>query len=131
MQSHRWQAVLLCVAVAGLPASAPAQGGGGLSGSDSRVGYIDNAIPATLFRLRFDDAFDDHRPTRAEFFYAKGKPGGPGLAEPEGDVDFQELTAYLEFAPSERLSAFVELPARFVQFQDNPGHSYGSSGSGG
>src|SRR5437016_4980816 len=38
--------------------------------ADSAVGYIDSAIPRTLFRIRADSAFDDTRPDRAEFFYA-------------------------------------------------------------
>src|SRR5437660_1305295 len=37
----------------------------------SDVGYIDSAIPRTLLRLRADSAFNDNRPDRAEFFYAK------------------------------------------------------------
>lgn len=118
------KATFACVvALLLMPRLAPAQGTGGLSSSDSRVGYIDNAIPGTMFRLRFDDALNDRRPTRAEFFYAKGKPGGPGLPEPEATVDFQDLTSYLEFAPSERFSVFVELPVRFVQFHDDPSHN--------
>jgi len=124
MRAHYRSLALLCVLLVALvPGSVHAQGTGGPSGSDSRVGYIDPAIPASLFRLRFDDAFNDRRPTRAEFFYAKGRPSGPGLAEPEGRVDFQELMSYLEFAPGEHFSGFVELPVRFVQFQDDPNQS--------
>ena len=123
MRSHRCRTILTCIVVGLLPAGVRAQGGGGLSGSDSRVGYIDNAIPATEFRLRFDNSSNDHRPTRAEFLYPKGKPNGPGLPEPQRSVDFQELASYLEFAPSDRLSAFVEFPARWVQFANNPSHS--------
>src|SRR5262249_22703259 len=123
MRSHHCQTILACIVVGVLPAGVRAQGGGGLSGSDSRVGYIANALPAPEFRLRSDASFSDHRPTRAEFFYPKGKPNGPGLPEPQRSVDFQELSPYLEFAPSERLSAFVEFPARFVQFSNNPSHS--------
>jgi hypothetical protein len=98
-------------------------------------GYIDSAIPRTYFRVRYDDAYDDNRPDRAEFFYAK--PGGfarlphnnplfdptaRGPAHPHffpniiGDprVDYQEVSAYLEVAPRPNLSAFIEMPARFV-----------------
>src|SRR5205085_1898326 len=58
-------------------------------------GYIDNAIPKTMFRLRFDAAYDDNRPDRAEFFYAKcgcfrvaGVPGrAPGPPLQETSVD--------------------------------------------
>src|SRR5262249_17955563 len=99
------------------------QGGGGLSSSDSRVGYIDNAIPGSLFRLRYDDGFNDRRPTRAEFFYPKGAPKGPGLPEPEARVDFQDISAYLEYAPTDRLSGFVDLPVRFLNPQINDNHT--------
>ena len=34
-------------------------------------GYVDFAVPITQFRLRFDAAYDDNRPDRAEFFYGK------------------------------------------------------------
>jgi hypothetical protein len=92
----------------------------GPTDADSKVGYIDNAIPGNLFRLRFDAAYDDRRPTRAEFFYAQSRPSGPGVAEPEQRVDFQELTAYLELAAGQRLSGFVEFPWRFLNPEVNP-----------
>lgn len=124
MQAHRRFTYFVCVLLAGsIPDIVRAQGFTGPSGGGSRVGYIDSAIPDTLFRLRFDDAYKDTRPTRAEFFYAKGRPSGPGLPSAEARVDFQELMSYLEFAPGERFSGFVELPVRFVQFEDDPSQS--------
>ena len=45
---------------------------------DSNVGYIDPAIPAELFRFRYDAAYDNNRPTRAEFFWSPGEPFGAG-----------------------------------------------------
>jgi hypothetical protein len=123
MRFHRWSVVIVCVATGLLPEIARAQGTGGPSSSDSRVGYIDNAIPGTMFRLRYDDSFNDRRPTRAEFLYPKGAPSGPGLPEPEPRVDFQELAAYLEYAPSERLSGFLELPVRFLHPAINADHA--------
>ncbi len=130
-----WGAVL---AVAVLPA-APAQGqtaepppppppppsqpppviGSGPTVSNSRVGYIDSAIPGDQFRLRFDAGYDFRRPTRAEFFYPRSRPGGPGLPVPEPRIDYQDLSAYLELAAGERLSGFVELPWRFLNPQVN------------
>jgi hypothetical protein len=86
----------------------------GASAKNSTVGYIDSAIPASLFRLRFDAGYDVTRPTRAEFFYAKSRPLGPGLPRPEPRIDYQDLSAYLEFAATDRLSGFVELPWRFL-----------------
>jgi hypothetical protein len=123
MRSHGWSAVLVCFVVVLVPGFARAQGTSGPSGSDSRVGYIDNAIPASQFRLRFDDSLDDTRPTRAEFFYPRGGPNGPGLPLPEKRVDFQDITAYLEYAPWERFSGFLELPYRFIEPEVNARHA--------
>jgi len=100
--------------------------------ADSAVGYIDSAIPRTLFRIRADSAFDDTRPDRAEFFYAKcgcfrnpnagplfdPKAAGPGNA-PEFRVDFVEVTSYLEVAWNNRISGFIEVPIRSIELNDN------------
>jgi hypothetical protein len=91
----------------------------GASAKYSTVGYIDSAIPMSLFRLRFDAAYDFTRATRAEFFYARPHPLGPGLPQPEPRIDYQDLSAYLEIAGSERLSAFVEGPYRFLNPEVN------------
>ena len=117
MVAHRWIAALLVGAFA--LSSAWAQGTTGPRVSDSTVGYIDNAIPGDIFRLRFDAAYDFTRATRAEFFYARPHPLGPGLPRPEPRIDYQDLSAYLEIAPSDRLSAFVELPWRFLNPEVN------------
>jgi len=81
-----------------------------VSSVDSAVGYIDDAIPTTRFRLRYDSAYGDNRPDRAEFFW----PGPSGPPSPENHVDFQVASAYLEWAASHRFSVFVELPVRFL-----------------
>jgi hypothetical protein len=119
----RWLAALVLIVLALNQPAACAQGTSGPRVSDSPVGYIDSAIPGNTFRLRFDSAFDDVRGTRAEFFYAKGGPLGPGLPVPEPSVDFQELHAYLEVAACERLSAFINLPVRFLQTERNGDHA--------
>ncbi len=88
----------------------------------SAVGYIDPAIPMTQFRLRYDAAYRDNRPDRAEFFYPKCgcfkiaglDPRAPGPPLPETRVDYQDLSSYLEYAPTERLSGFVEIPVRWL-----------------
>jgi hypothetical protein len=85
-------------------------------------GYIDNAVPKTMFRLRYDAAYDDNRPDRAEFFYPKcgcfgGKAPGPPLAETS--VDYQDISAYLELAYANRFSGFVEVPVRFLNPERN------------
>ena len=112
---------LLVAAV--LASAADAQGTSGPRVSDSSVGYIDPAIPGNVFRFRFDASYDDRRPTRAEFFYPKGAPAGPGLPEPEPRVDFQDLEAYLEMAATDRLSAFVSVPVRFLNPEVNSNHT--------
>jgi hypothetical protein len=93
-----------------------AQGLGNVTVGDSRVGYIDSALVGTQFRLRFDDTFNNRRPTRAEFLWAKAGPGpgrpGPPLLEPS--VDYQEFTGYVEAALDRRCSAFLEVPFRLV-----------------
>jgi len=105
-------------------------------GSSTAVGYIDSAIPITQFRLRFDAAYDDNRPDRAEFFYPKcgcfatlppGAPGrdtrAPGPPLTETRVDYQELRSYLEYAPVDRFSAFVEIPVRWINPEQNANDS--------
>jgi hypothetical protein len=97
----------------------------------SMVGYNDNPVVASMFRVRFDTAFEDTVPDRAEYFYAKcgcyrgpgagadqdpDAPGpGPGAAN---DVDFQQLYLSAEYAFSPRLSVFGELPFRWLRPQD-------------
>jgi hypothetical protein len=86
---------------------------------DSNVGYIDDALPGNQLRLRYDAAYRNVRPVRAEFFYARSAPAGPGLPRPDSRVDYQDLSAYLELAPLPHLSAFVETPVRFLNPEIN------------
>src|SRR3954451_6027482 len=84
------------VLLAGPAAPAGAQGVDVPTVSNSNVGYIDPAPPRTTFRLRFDAAYDNNRPNRAEFFYPQGgSPGTPGPPLPETSVDYQEASGYL------------------------------------
>ena len=85
---------------------------GGLTVRDSSVGYIDPAAPADQLRLRADFGYDFRVPTRAEFFYARSRPLGPGLPEPERAVDFQDYTLYLEKTIGPAFSIFAEGGAR-------------------
>lgn len=99
----------------------------------SMVGYIDNAIVGSELRVRFDAAFNDQFPDRAEFIYGKcgcyrnptlpagvydpNAPGpGPGVPQ---HINFQVLSFMGEYAPksNRRLSAFIEIPFRWVQPQ--------------
>jgi hypothetical protein len=101
------------------PSTALGQGTVGPTVVDSSVGYIDSAIPGNQFRLRYDAAFDNRFPNRAEFFWAKGQPLGPGVPAPETRVDYHELSGYLEGLLTQRLSAFVEVPWRFLNPEVN------------
>ena len=107
-----------------------ALGGSTAAFAESNVGYIDDAIPQTQFRLRFDAAYDDNRPDRAEFFYAKcgcfrtaappfTDPHAPGPRLPETSVDYQDISGYLEYAVGPRLSGFVNAPVRFLNPEQN------------
>jgi hypothetical protein len=87
---------------------------------DSNVGYIDPAIPGNVLRFRFDAAYDNLRPTRADFFWAVGGTAGPGPAIPESSVDYQDLSVYGEALLTPSFSAFVNLPARFLDPEQNP-----------
>ncbi|MBY0513695.1 MAG: transporter [Gemmataceae bacterium] len=119
-------------------ASAFAGGRGRGAGSgpySSQGGYIDNALPITHFRLRYDSAYGNNRPDRAEFFYPKcgcfqglGQTDAKGPPNPNGEtnVDYQEVTPYFEYAPTQRLSAFVGIPVRFI----NPTLNNNASGLG-
>src|SRR5262249_54939447 len=72
------------------------------------------AVPRTEFRLRYDSGYDDNRPDRAEFFYPQNFNPRTGLPISEPKVDFHELSAYFEWAASDRLSGFLEVPERFL-----------------
>jgi hypothetical protein len=101
------------------PPPPPPQDDGGPAVKDSSVGYIDSAVPFSHFRLRFEAGYRERRPTRAEFFYAKGAPLGPGLPRPEPSIDYQDLSGYLEIAPTPCFSVFVETPVRFLNPEVN------------
>jgi hypothetical protein len=111
----------------------------------SMVGYIDDAVIHSEFRVRFDAALDDKTPDRAEFFYAKcgcyaliphtnaaydpNAPGpGPGIPK---DVNFQQLAFYGEYAPNPHFSLFTQLPFRWLQADSFPGAAKAFPNSGG
>jgi hypothetical protein len=92
-------------------------------------GYIENAAPVTMARIRFDSGYNNNRPDRGEFFYAKcgcfrPQPGSNGVRLPEKNIDYQELSAYGEYAISQRFSAFFNIPIRFL----NPTVNQNASG---
>lgn len=86
----------------------------------SMVGYIDDAIVASQVRMRFDAAFHNNAPDRAEFFYAQyAGINGPGPRVVVADLNFQQLYLNAEYAPKKntRFSFFAEVPVRWIQPQ--------------
>jgi hypothetical protein len=87
-----------------------------ISVQDSNAGYVDSAIIGNVFRLRYDSAYRDIRPDRAEFIYPKmGR--GPRLEESR--IDVQDISGYAEVAFGKQWSAFVEVPFRFLNPEQN------------
>ena len=94
------------------------------------VGYIENAIVGNEVRFRFDAGSGVELPDRAEFFYAKcgcykalagsglpaydpNAPGPqPGIAT---NLKFKQLYVNGEYAPTQRISFFAEIPVRWLQ----------------
>jgi hypothetical protein len=89
-------------------AAEPPAADGGLVVRPRVLGYIDQADPVNQVRLRADFGYDFRTPTRAEFFYPRSRPFGPGLPEPERAVDFQDYTLYLEKTLGPSFSIFAE-----------------------
>jgi hypothetical protein len=89
------------------------------TGSESSVGYIDDAIPTTQVRFRSDFADGVNQPDRAEFFWPG--PSGPPLGESK--VAYQEISAYLEWAATPKFSVFLDVPVRFVEPDINADHA--------
>jgi hypothetical protein len=86
----------------------------------SMVGYIDDAVVGSEIRTRFDAAFDDNNPDRAEFFYAECGCDSSTARGPNGLVkalNFEQLYLTGEFAPAKRLSFLVDVPLRWIQPQ--------------
>jgi hypothetical protein len=101
-------------------------GGGGDYFVTSNTGYIDSAVPYTHLRMRFDAAFDNPVPDRAEFFYPQCGCFGPPASGPpleERSVDYQDFSPYFEYAWSNNFSAFVEAPVRSINPVINSSHT--------
>lgn len=97
----------------------------------SMVGYVDDGSIGSGVRIRFDAGNGMTAVDRGEFFYAKcgcyrdlpsdhpffdpAAPGpGPGIVT---DLDFQQFYVLGEYALSDRVSVFGELPFRRIQPQ--------------
>lgn len=100
--------------------------GGGRDISASN--YIDSAVIRSQVRFRFDAMFDYPLPDRGEFLYPKcgcfrlagvdPNAAGPPLEE-TGISSNQEYATYLEYAFGDDLSAFVEIPIRSINPEQN------------
>ncbi len=110
-------------------------GAAGLGGAVAIAdpGYIDSAVPKNTIRLRYDSAWDMNRPDRALFFYGAWQelsfhphaitgggvffdPRARGPEQLPNHLNFQQPSAYLEFAWNNLVSVFAEVPFRIVHF---------------
>jgi hypothetical protein len=110
---------IICI-LAAMAANAAAQESDGPVIRDSSVGYIDAAIPGDVIRFRYDAAYNNRPPSRAEFFYPRSGPRGPGPSQRETSVDYQDLSLYAETLVTPSFSAFVEAPFRWINPDINP-----------
>jgi hypothetical protein len=94
-----------------------------LTARPTGVGYIDLAAPVDRVRLRADFGYDFEAPTRAEFFYPRPRPFGPGLPQPERSIDFQDQTLYLEKTVGPNWSVFAEGGLRLLNPDLNVNHA--------
>lgn len=89
----------------------------------SMVGYVDSAIVGSQIRIRFDDAFHDRAPDRAEFFYPQCActnvltAAGPNFPGASNNINFQQVYLQAEYAPIGRFSVFAEVPFRWIEPQ--------------
>jgi hypothetical protein len=92
------------------------RGSSGFNVNDAPGGYIDNPIVGTWFRFRYDAAFNNTVPDRAEFIYKHlGVGQFPDQAwERVPKIDFQDIAPYFEWQLADRLSVFAEIPVRTV-----------------
>jgi hypothetical protein len=80
--------------------------------------FIDTTQPMKNCRVRFDFAWNEEFPDRAEYFWAKS-PGPPGPIngarpdEGEVSVDYQDIRFYIERG-SDTFSVATEIPIRMV-----------------
>src|SRR5579883_1104984 len=112
-----------------------AAGGGSGVALVAPGGYLDNPIPVSTFRLRFDSAYNLNRPDRAEYFYGawhelgfhphgiqgRGVFFDPRAIGPDllpSNINYQQPEAYFEYAFLKRFSAFVQVPYRVIDFKN-------------
>jgi hypothetical protein len=79
---------------------------------------IPDSQPYSNMRFRFNAAYNQRNPDRADFFWAQ--IGGRGPKLPEHSVDYQDLIASWEVASGKAFSITTDIPLRFVAPDINP-----------
>jgi hypothetical protein len=79
---------------------------------------IPTSQPSSNMRFRFNAAYDERNPDRADFFWAQ--TGGRGPKLPERSVDYQDAIASWEVASGKAFSLTTDIPLRFVAPDVNP-----------
>ncbi len=86
-------------------------------------GYIENAIPRSQFRVRYDLVGGVNHPDRAQYFWPQFGPNTVGA------LSYQEIHNYFEYAPKANLSVFFDAPVRFLHLPNvgpgTPPDNYG------
>ncbi|MCA9129537.1 MAG: hypothetical protein KDB22_20765 [Planctomycetales bacterium] len=107
--------------------------GSGVGTGGGIGGYVESAIVRNQIRFRFDAAYGNNKPDRAEYFYAKcgcfrvlgADPAAPGPAPASGpvlietNVDYQIFQADVEFLLTENLSVIFAAPVRLINPEVN------------
>jgi hypothetical protein len=95
--------------------------------SESFVAWIDSAAPRNVIGFRFDGAFHNRQPMRAEYLHPSGGiPNANGFPLMETKISYQELTSFAEYSITPWFSGFVEGPYRWL----NPDINENRSGAG-
>jgi hypothetical protein len=94
----------------------PHGGGIGSEWLDHAPFEIERAKPLSSFRVRFDAAYEQEFPDRAEFFW--GRIGGRGPAAAETGVDYQDFRFRTELG-SDKFSVATEIPLRVLDPEQN------------
>jgi hypothetical protein len=96
-------------------------------------GYLDNAIPQTMIRLRYDAAWGINRFDRADFLFGTWKelgfhphgiqgdgafldPHARGPLQLSNNIDTETASAYVEYAVQDWFSVYANVPYEYVNF---------------
>lgn len=93
-------------------------------------GYIENAAPMNMFRMRSDSMFKNSFPDRAEFFYPQVALNGPGAGDTQlfnRVVNMFDFRGYLEFGDNQSWSLFTDVPLRLMRPDNAIGQTSGAS----